>query len=48
MVTLWYTKIKLNYDPLSNVPDRYYKDVLARLVEDGLYDEEGNKIEVVA
>ncbi|QJT71650.1 hypothetical protein [Psychrobacillus phage Spoks] len=43
MVNLWYVKVKLNYNPLSDVPTRYYADVLAKLIADGLYDEEGNK-----
>lgn len=44
MVTFWYTKVILNYSPLTDVPDRYYPQVLERLVAEGLYDEEGNKI----
>lgn len=44
MVTLWYTKIKLRISELEEVPERYYDDVLARLVKDGLYDEEGNML----
>lgn len=48
MVTLWFTKIKLGMDELSSVPPHHYSNVLARLVEDGLYDEDGNKIEQVA
>lgn len=44
MVTLWYTKIKLGQSELVAVPPRYYDDVLAKLIVDGLYDEQGNKI----
>ena len=46
MVTLWYARVKNNFDGtvLSDVPERYYADVLARLVAEGLYDENGNKI----
>jgi len=44
MITFWYTKVLLNYSPLTDVPDRYYKDVLDRLVLEGLYDDKGNKI----
>lgn len=48
MITLWYTKVKYSYSELPEVPARYYDDVLARLVAEGLYDEAGNKIEPVA
>lgn len=48
MVTLWFTKIKLGLDDLSSTPDRYYTQVLDKLVEAGLYDEGGNKIEQTA
>lgn len=44
MVTLWYVKVKLELNQLTDVPDRYNDDVLLLLVEDGLYDEEGNKL----
>lgn len=44
MPTLWFTKIKLGYNELSEVPDRYYKEVLAKLVAAGLYDTDGNEI----
>ena len=44
MVTLWFTKIKLGMDELSSVPPHHYDNVLARLVEAGLYDEKGNPI----
>jgi len=48
MVNLWYTKIKLGLSELTEVPERYYSEVLAKLVVAGLYDEQGNKIEVAA
>lgn len=44
MPTLWFTKIKLNMNELSEVPERYYAEVLAKLVEAGLYNEDGTKI----
>lgn len=44
MVTLWFTKIKLGQNELAEVPPRYHDDVLAKLVDAGLYDTEGNKI----
>lgn len=44
MVTLWFTKIKLGLDELSSVPERYYEQVLTKLVDSGLYNEEGNPI----
>lgn len=44
MVSLWFTKIKLGLNELTEVPERYYGDVLAKLVPAGLYDEQGNKI----
>lgn len=44
MVQLWYVKVKLGYNPLSDVPDRYYQQSLDKLVADGLYDSEGNKL----
>lgn len=44
MVTFWYVKVKLGLAELSDVPDRYYQQVLDLLVADGLYDEEGNKL----
>ena len=44
MVTLWFTKIKLGLDELSSVPERYYEQVLAKLVDAGLYNEEGTPI----
>lgn len=44
MVTLWFTRIKLGMDELSSVPAHHYDNVLAKLVEAGLYDEDGNKI----
>lgn len=44
MIRLWYVKVKLNYNPLSDVPDRYYQQTLDMLVADGLYDSDGNKI----
>lgn len=45
MVKLWYVKVKLNYNELKDVPERYYNGVLELLVSDGLYDKKGNKIE---
>ena len=47
MVTLWFTKIKLGMDELASVPPHHYDNVKARLVEAGLYDDAGNKIEQV-
>lgn len=44
MITLWYVKVKLELNELSDVPERYYQQVLDLLVADGLYDEEGNKL----
>lgn len=44
MVNLWFTKIKLGLDVLTSVPERYYTQVLEKLVEAGLYDEDGNPI----
>jgi len=44
MVFFWYVKVKLGLNELSDVPDRYYQQVLDLLVADGLYDEEGNKL----
>lgn len=43
MVQLWYVKVKLEYNPLSDVPERYYQQALNKLVADGLYDTQGNK-----
>lgn len=44
MVIFWYVKVKLGLNDLIDVPDRYYDDVLAKLVTDDLYDEEGNRL----
>ncbi len=44
MVTLWYTKVKYKMSELSDVRDVYYDAVLARLVAEGYYDEEGNRL----
>lgn len=46
MVTLWYSKVKNNFNGtiLADVPERYYADVLARLVADGLYNVDGTKV----
>ncbi|WP_158303427.1 hypothetical protein [Desulfitobacterium hafniense] len=44
MVTFWFTKVKLGMNELSDVPERYYPQVLDKLVEAGLYDENGNPI----
>lgn len=44
MVTFWFTKVKLGLSELGDVPERYYGAVLDKLVEAGLYDEEGNPI----
>lgn len=44
MIQLWYVKVKLEYNPLTDVPNRYYQQTLDKLVEDNLYDEKGNKI----
>lgn len=44
MVNLWYSRIALlKVDKLSDVPERYYNDVAAKLAANGL-DEEGNRI----
>lgn len=45
MVTLWVVKIKLGMSKLSDVSAHHYDNVLAQLVKEGLYDEQGNKIE---
>lgn len=44
MIYLWYVKIKLGLSELEEVPERYYSQVLERLVEDDLFDTEGNRI----
>lgn len=44
MITLWYTKVMLGMCELEDVRERYREQVLERLVEDGLYDEEGNRL----
>lgn len=44
MVTFWYAKVKVGMCELSDVRDVYYEAVLARLVAEGLYDEQGNKL----
>lgn len=44
MPTLWFTKIKHGKNELSEVPERYYDEVLAKLVAAGLYNEDGTKI----
>lgn len=44
MITLWYVKVKLELNELSDVPERYYQQVLNVLVAEGLYDKEGNKL----
>ena len=44
MVMFWYVKVKLGLNNLIDVPERYYEDVLTKLVADGLYDEEGNRL----
>lgn len=44
MVTLWYTKVKYNMCELSDVRDIYYEATLARLVAEGYYDAEGNRL----
>lgn len=44
MVTLWYVKIKLKLSELADVPERYYQQVLDKLVEEELFDEEGNRL----
>lgn len=46
MVKLWAYKVENNVlgTTLDDVPDRYYQQVLDLLVEQGLYDEEGNKL----
>lgn len=41
MIQLWYVKVKLGYNTLSEVPERYYQQVLDKLVVDGLYDSNG-------
>lgn len=44
MIQLWYTKVKLGYNEITDVPERYYRQVLEKLTSDGLYDNQGNKI----
>lgn len=44
MVQLWYVKVKLNYNQLSDVPERYYQQALDKLVADGLYNKDGVKL----
>lgn len=44
MVNLHVYKVKTGLSTLEEVPDRYRTQVLAELVKEGLYDEEGNKI----
>lgn len=44
MVQLWFVRIKYGLSELSDVPERYYDDVLSLLVQEGLYDEEGNRL----
>lgn len=46
MITLWYTMIKLGKNELEEVPERYYAQVLERLVAEGYYNEDGTRIEV--
>lgn len=46
MVKLWVYKVENNVlgTTIDDVPERYYKQVLDLLVEQGLFDEEGNRI----
>ncbi len=44
MVLFWFTKVKLGLSELGDVPERYYQQVLEKLVDAGLYDEEGNPV----
>lgn len=44
MVLFWFTKVKLEMNEVSDVPERYYGDVFTRLVEEGYYDENGNRL----
>ena len=44
MVNLWVAKIKYNLGELSECPERYYSQVLAKLVAEGYYDTEGNRL----
>lgn len=46
MVNFWYAKVKTRFNgtTLADVPQKYYYAVLALLVADGLYDENGNYI----
>lgn len=44
MIKFWYTKVKLRYSELSDVPARYYDQVFAQLVADGIYDKDGNRL----
>ena len=36
MVVFWFTKVKLGLSELGDVPERYYQQVLDKLVEAGL------------
>lgn len=40
MVQLWYTKIKLGYSKLEEVPERYYQQVKKMLDDNGIEYEE--------
>lgn len=45
MVTLYFTMIKFKKSELSAVPERYYQQVLDLLVAEGLFNEDGTRIE---
>lgn len=46
MVSLWVYKVakEILGTTLGDVPERYYNQVLDLLVEQGLFDEEGNRL----
>lgn len=44
MIFLWFVKIKLFMSELEDVPERYHQQVLDKLVEEGLFDVDGNRL----
>ena len=45
MARYYASRIERGFLTLEQIPKRYHDDVLAILIEDGYYDEDGNPIE---